>query len=138
MAPLRLAPGATRFKVVQFTDLHLGVDAAAVERSLGVVRAVLAAEPDVDLVVYSGDLVNADEMRAPKLGPLDAAWFASRWAKALSPLQSLGVPHAVALGNHDLRGTLGADAILEVAMAQPGSLVRRAQKAHGRSAKNRS
>ena len=127
MATLRLAPGATRLKVVTFTDLHFGVDAQAAAQSLAVMRAVLAAEPDTDLVVYSGDLVNADEMRSRTLnadGSLDAAWFAEQWALAVSPLRH--VPHAVALGNHDLRGALNADAILELAMQQNGSLVRRA------------
>ena len=130
MAALRLAPGATRFKVVQFTDLHFGVDAGRAARSLDVMRAVLASEPDVNLVVYSGDLVNADEMHSRTLnkdGSLDAAWFERQWALAVSPARN--VPHAVALGNHDLRGTLDADAILAVAMQQNGSVVRRAEAA---------
>ena len=101
MAPLRLAPGAKRFKVIQFTDLHFSLDATATEHTLGVMRAVLAAEPDADLVVYSGDLVSADAMFAPKNAPLEASWFSQQWALALSPLQGR-IPHAVALGNHDL------------------------------------
>jgi predicted MPP superfamily phosphohydrolase len=99
--PLRLAPGAKRFKVLQFTDLHFSLNADASERSLDVMRAVLEAEPDADLVVYSGDLVSADAMFAPKNGPLEASWFAKQWAMALSPLEGR-IPHAVALGNHDL------------------------------------
>jgi predicted MPP superfamily phosphohydrolase len=101
MAPLRLAPGATRFKVLQFTDLHFSLDGDASERTLAVMRSVLAAEPDADLVVYSGDLVTADAMFAPKKGPLEPSWFAKQWALALSPLEGR-IPHAVALGNHDL------------------------------------
>ena len=124
MAPqLRLAPGATRFKVLQFTDLHVGVNSVAAAQTLEVMRSVLAAEPAVDLVVYSGDLVNADDMRAPH-STLNTAWFEAQWALAVSPLRGL-VPHAIALGNHDLRGTLDAAAVLEVALAQPGSLVQR-------------
>lgn len=99
--PLRLAPGAQSFKVLQFTDLHFSLNGDASERTLHVMRSVLAAEPDADLVVYSGDLVSADAMFAPKNGPLEPSWFAKQWALALSPLQGR-IPHAVALGNHDL------------------------------------
>jgi hypothetical protein len=124
MSRLRAAAGASGFKVVQFTDLHFARDAAANAVSERIMRDIVAWERP-DLVVYSGDLVSADEYRKTDRSEPFADWFSARWLAALRPLNGTGVPHAVALGNHDVRGAWGAERILELELSQPGSATRR-------------
>jgi hypothetical protein len=97
--PLQFRPDG-RFKVVQFTDLHLNTraDTAATQR---VMSTVLAAEAPVDLVVVSGDTA-CDNL--------------SCYDSSVEPMRRASVPWAFLNGNHDTKGRswqLGYDSRME-------------------------
>lgn len=63
---------------------------------------VLAAEPDADLVVLSGDMMSGWRHDGSK------GWAEERWQRLVQPLQAAGIPYACCLGNHDVETTLSA------------------------------
>ena len=62
-----------QFKVIQFTDLHLGESRAADKATLNAVQAVLHAEQDAQLVVLSGDMVSGFKNTYSRVG-----WFSEQ------------------------------------------------------------
>ena len=77
-----------KFKIVQFTDTHLGYNNREVyDRSIDVVMSVVKAEQP-DLVVFTGDIVTS----APMKDGID---------NLIAPLDEMGVPVMYLLGNHD-------------------------------------
>ena len=85
---------AAVYRIVQFTDLHLG------ERNdtdaLQLMRRVISAERP-DLVVFTGD-----QVAGYAVAPWDPeATRALLWVKALSVAAEFGVPFATIFGNHD-------------------------------------
>jgi predicted phosphodiesterase len=77
-----------KFKIVQFTDSHLGYNNREVyDRSIDVVMSVVKAEQP-DLVVFTGDIVTS----APMKDGID---------NLIAPLDEMGVPVMYLLGNHD-------------------------------------
>eukprot|EP00892_Ulva_mutabilis_P003758 jgi/Ulvmu1/1754/UM117_0031.1 len=99
------------FKVVQFTDLHLGEGKATDEATVAVVDTVLHAESDAKLVVLSGDMVSGFRNRYSIQG-----WFEQKYGPLLSTLASHAVPHAIVLGNHDSEGLLERSQVINVDM----------------------
>ena len=85
---------AAVYRIVQFTDLHLG------ERNdtdaLQLMRRVVSTERP-DLVVFTGD-----QVAGYAVAPWDPeATRARLWVKALSVAAEFGVPFATIFGNHD-------------------------------------
>lgn len=83
------------FKIIQFTDLHFGEADDKDARTQMVMRTVLRAEHDADLVVLSGDMVSGYAWDRSQ------GWFQAAWRKVLQPLEEAGIPYAAVLGNHD-------------------------------------
>lgn len=104
LAAASLAAGAQvkfnpdgKFKIVQFTDLHMKYGNPKSEAAVECIQAVLEAEKP-DLVVVTGDLVFA----APAREGLDAV---------LKPVLDSKTPFIVTLGNHDDEQDMTRDAI---------------------------
>ena len=79
------------YRIVQFTDLHLG------ERNdtdvLQLMRRVVSAERP-DLIVFTGDQVAGYAVMSPSA-------MRALWVKALSVAAEFGVPFATIFDNHD-------------------------------------
>ena len=80
-------------RLLQFTDLHLGEDAAADRRTLALMRALVARERP-DFIVFAGDQVTGYET-------LTLEQRAGLWNRALSVAADARVPFATLFGNHD-------------------------------------
>jgi hypothetical protein len=76
-----------KFKIAQFTDLHLKHGDPAVARTLETVRMVLAAEKP-DVAVLTGDIVSGMPDREP-------------WTYLSQLFEDAKTPFAAVLGNHD-------------------------------------
>ena len=76
-----------KFKVVQFTDLHLKHGDPTAARTLETVRTILAAEKP-DIVVFTGDIV----WNVPDRDP---------WSELAKVFEDAKTPFAVTFGNHD-------------------------------------
>jgi hypothetical protein len=80
-------------RIVQFTDLHLGEDAAKDSMTIELMRSVLSREKP-DFVVFTGDQVTGYEVTS----------FEERsllWKRALSVAAEFEIPFATLFGNHD-------------------------------------
>jgi UDP-2,3-diacylglucosamine pyrophosphatase LpxH len=80
--------------MVQFADLHFGEGDEKDELSIRVMQDVLTAEPNTDLVVFSGDQVSGWLISNPR----DTL---RKWADSLRVVNSFGIPFATIFGNHD-------------------------------------
>ncbi|KAK3239866.1 hypothetical protein CYMTET_50235 [Cymbomonas tetramitiformis] len=98
------------FKIVQFTDLHFGETSRDDQASQRVMQAVLAAEPDTDLVILSGDMISGDKNKMQN----DPNWFQNKWQDIVLPLEHAGVPFACVFGNHDSEASLHNVAIAKL------------------------
>jgi len=76
-----------RFKIVQFTDLHLRHGEPAVARTLETIRLILAAEKP-DFAVITGDIVWYMPNREP-------------WIELANVFEEAKIPFTVTFGNHD-------------------------------------
>jgi hypothetical protein len=77
-----------KFKIVQFTDTHLGYSRKdSFDESVRVIMSIVKEEKP-DLVVFTGDIVTS----APMKDGID---------NLLAPLDEMGVPTLYLLGNHD-------------------------------------
>ena len=76
-----------KFKIAQFTDLHLAQGEPALAKTLETVKTVLAAEKP-DAVVITGDVV----WRYPDRTP---------WTTLIKVFEEAKMPFAIAFGNHD-------------------------------------
>ena len=95
-----------KFKIVQFTDTHLGYNnREAFDKCVGGLMSVVKAEHP-DLVVFTGDIVTS----APMKEGIDAL---------IAPLDEMGVPTLYLLGNHDREDELPGWEIAKVVTAHP-------------------
>lgn len=93
-----------KFKIVQFTDTHLGYNSReSYDRSVVEVMSIVRAESP-DLVVFTGDIVTS----APLKEGID---------NLLAPLDEMGIPTLYLLGNHDREDELPAWDIAEIVTA---------------------
>lgn len=92
-----------KFRIAQFTDMHLGSRGSDVEANFQLVNKVVAEEQP-NLIVLTGDNVtDADDI--PSLKAL--------WGRLIGVLESTNVPYAIVMGNHDAEATdgFGADSL---------------------------
>jgi len=94
-SPLRFRQDGT-FKIVQFTDLHFGEGVREDAATQKAMTTVLQTEGDVDLVVFSGDMVSGW-----KWNRRDPLWYQARWSNVVAPVVAARIPHAMTPGNHD-------------------------------------
>jgi len=87
-----------KFKIVQFTDIHFG---EGEDKSWGVrqdinstevMNTILNSEPDVDLILFTGDLITGNNIK-------DNATI--YWIEVISAAKHRGIPWAITFGNHD-------------------------------------
>lgn len=77
-----------KFKIVQFTDVHLKVEnQPRCDSVLNIMRMVIESEKP-DLVVLTGDVATSEDVK-------------EAWAAVSKPMREAGIPWAVAFGNHD-------------------------------------
>lgn len=118
------------FKIVQFTDLHydghpMGLDNVTSEVQASVLAAELRDPDGLGLVVYSGDMVSGFEApKAPAVAlegdgtaSAQGSWFTALWPQVVAPAEAAGVPHAIALGNHDTEAELDGRQVLQLDMS---------------------
>lgn len=100
-ATLRFREG--KFRIAQFTDMHLGSRGSDIEANFQLVNKVVAEEQP-DLIVFTGDNVTD----APDIPSLKALW-----GRLVGVLEATNVPYAIAMGNHDAEATdgFGADSL---------------------------
>ena len=89
MPRLRFRADGT-FTIIQFTDTHFVDGGEADQRTLALMREVLAGE-DVDLAVFTGDVIDGRFVK-------DAA---AAWRLATGPVVERRLPWAAVFGNHD-------------------------------------
>jgi len=104
-----------RFKIVQFTDLHLKEGNEEDGQTLELVEQVLDAEKP-QLVVLTGDVLGASEK--PK----------ETMTRCAQPMVERRIPWAVALGNHDDEGTHDRRGLMDIIMSLPYSVSRQGPK----------
>jgi Predicted phosphohydrolases len=77
-----------KFKIVQFTDIHLKVEKKQrCDSVLDNMKAILSSEKP-DLVILTGDIATSKEVK-------------EAWAMVTKPMIDAGIPWAVVFGNHD-------------------------------------
>lgn len=77
-----------KFKIVQFTDVHLDIEKITQTDSiLNIMITVISAEKP-DLVVLTGDIATSKNVK-------------EAWRKVTKPIIDAGIPWAVVFGNHD-------------------------------------
>ncbi|MDF2872438.1 MAG: hypothetical protein K0R05_4013, partial [Anaerocolumna sp.] len=98
-----------KFKIMQFTDLHY-VDGSSVdEKTINLMRRLLAIEKP-DFVMITGDTVYGSD----NLGGID---------KALEPLVEAEIPWSLVFGNHDDEEGVEKEELIKKVMDLQGSLV---------------
>ncbi|KAF2073612.1 hypothetical protein CYY_005069 [Polysphondylium violaceum] len=87
-----------KFKIAQFTDIHFG---EGEDKSWGVkqdinstqvMNTILDSEQDVDLILFTGDLITGNNI-------IDNASI--YWIEVISVAKYRGIPWAITFGNHD-------------------------------------
>lgn len=99
---LQFADG--QFKILQLTDLHWRDTAANCATTEATIRSIVAAERP-DLIMLTGDVVTYEPAT-------------DGWNRIVAILNSLEVPFAVNLGNHDAE-YLSRDSIFNLVMKSP-------------------
>ena len=97
-----------KFKIVQFTDVHVKHGNPKSDIALQRIAAVLKAEKP-DLVVYTGDIIYSQ--------PAEPALRA-----ALAPAVALNIPIAVTFGNHDDEQGLSREVLYKILQTVPNSV----------------
>ena len=98
-----------KFKIVQFTDTHLGYNNRAVyDKSVDMITSIVKTEKP-DLVIFTGDIVTG----APMKQGLD---------NLFAPLDEMGVPFMLLLGNHDREDELPAWEIAKITISHKSSI----------------
>ena len=106
-----------KFKIVQFTDLHLisGKDFAERNDSTYMLMRRVIKEENLDLVVLTGDIVVS-------------GGAAEVWKKVVQPMTEAHVPFAVTFGNHDTESDLSKPNILKLLQENKYNLTSNADK----------
>ena len=98
-----------KFKIVQFTDTHLGYNNRPVyDKSVEMITSIVKTEKP-DLVIFTGDIVTG----APMKQGLD---------NLFAPLDEMGVPFMLLLGNHDREDELPAWEIAKITTSHKSSI----------------
>lgn len=98
-----------RFRIAQFTDIHYVIDSEESEKSLKLMKDILAIEKP-DMVVFTGDIITS---RPQKRG----------WDEVLGIVIEQKLPYAVVLGNHDDEHDWTREEIISYISTKPYSLV---------------
>jgi hypothetical protein len=98
----------SRFKIVQFTDLHFQYESHRSDSAMVIVKTVIEREKP-DLVVLTGDLVCTKETK-------------KAWLKFAQTFIDAKTPWAVTLGNHDPEYELEKDEIMQTIVGLPYSV----------------
>jgi len=107
--------GDGRFKIVQFTDLHLKEENEDDDKTIALMERVLDAEKP-QLVVLTGDVLGASA-KPREIMTLCAA-----------PMVERKIAWAVALGNHDDEGTHDRAGLMDIIMSLPYAVSQRGPK----------
>ncbi len=77
-----------KFKIVQFTDVHLKVEnKPRCDSVMNTISSLVESEKP-DLVVFTGDIVTSE-------------FVEKAWLRVTAPISNAGIPWAVVFGNHD-------------------------------------
>ncbi|MFC5411169.1 metallophosphoesterase [Larkinella bovis] len=98
----------SRFKIVQFTDIHLQYDSYRSDSVLVMMRTVIKREKP-DLVMLTGDVVGSDNRK-------------KAWLKVAQVMIDAKVPWAAMLGNHDAEYELDKEQTMNVIVGLPYNL----------------
>eukprot|EP01132_Coremiostelium_polycephalum_P002294 gene2294-2830_t len=96
-----------KFKIIQFTDLHYGEADTKDYLSFTAQSMVLKTEPDIDLVVMTGDSVSGYAWNGQE------GWFAEKWLHLTQPMVNANLRWALAMGNHDDEADLNRRQIID-------------------------
>ena len=99
------------FTIIQFTDTHFTDGGEADQRSLALMRALLAWE-DADLAVFTGDVIDGRF----------AADAAAAWRLATAAVVGRHLPWAAVFGNHDAEKNLAVDGQMAIQRRIAGCL----------------
>jgi predicted MPP superfamily phosphohydrolase len=95
-----------KFKIVQFTDVHLKeYNESKRDSAIMVMKTILESEKP-DLVVLTGDIVTSDNVKAA-------------WLTVIKPMIDAGIPWAVVFGNHDREHKFTNRQIMEYLVTLP-------------------
>lgn len=100
-----------KFKIVQFTDIHLQYDSYRSDSALVMMRKIVEREKP-DLVMLTGDIVGSDNRTRA-------------WAKVAQVMIDAEIPWAAMLGNHDAEYELDKGQTMDVITALPFNLTQR-------------
>lgn len=95
-----------QFKIVQFTDLHIGDGVEGLEKdelTIALMHRVIDQEQP-DLILLTGDQHWSHEIKDPIRG----------YIQAISPAIQSGIPWAAVFGNHDSEGEVTRDVLMRL------------------------
>jgi hypothetical protein len=95
-----------RFKIAQFTDLHLKIEnKIRCDSVLNTIKMVIDAEKP-DLVIFTGDIVTSDDVKAA-------------WTALGKQVSDAGIPWAAVFGNHDFEHYMTNKQIMDYLVTLP-------------------
>ena len=102
------------FKILQFTDVHIGdgTDGEEQDRQAVALMERLIEQERPDLIVYTGDLCWSRGIEDPRRG----------LRLAISPAVRSGLPWAAVFGNHDAEGSVTREQLMDVMRESAGCL----------------
>lgn len=98
----------SKFKIVQFTDIHIQYDSYRSDSALVMMRTVIEREKP-DLVVLAGDVVGSDNRK-------------KAWLKVAQVMIDAKTPWAAMLGNHDAEYELTKQQTMDAIVGLPYNL----------------
>lgn len=98
-----------KFKIVQFTDLHIAYQDKRSEAAFECIKNVVEAERP-DLIMLTGDIIYSK--------PADA-----NFRQVMEYVSSFGIPFALTFGNHDYEQGLSDAELLKIAQSVPHCMV---------------
>ena len=104
----------SRFRIVQFTDIHWNDGDEKNLQSLALMKSILDIEKP-NLVVLTGDIISGGPTKEPT----------TAIKTVLSPMIERKIPWAYVLGNHDGEGVYSKEQIIQLAESLPYSLTSR-------------
>lgn len=106
--PLLKFNSQSRFKIVQFTDIHIQYDSYRSDSALVMMKTVIEQEKP-DLVVLTGDVVGSDNRK-------------KAWLKVAQVMIDAKTPWAAMFGNHDAEFELTKEQTLDAIVGLPYNL----------------
>lgn len=104
-----------RFKIVQFTDLHLREDSKEDDKTTALMRQILDVE-EPQLVVLTGDFLGSSGQPRQMM------------KLCAQPMAERHIPWAVVMGNHDDEGTKDRRGLMDIVMSMPYSVSQQGPK----------